>query len=305
LGARGYLLMQEVVVTDKLGRITAIDYPSGRVASLDYGDDGELKLIDLQDSVWRQENGRWNRYKYDGKKIESFEGRMAVTADGDIAKVTSSGEATIYHVDGTRTSVGEDNSSVTVNPAGKPVGIVDATGWVASCFYGADGRLQQLKLADRTWVKSGNEWHAFNGDGTIIEKFSGTFLVNSSGDIQQVRTGGKSVIRHRSGATTVVGTDGSRVKRDAESRIVAVTYPDGQTNEFLYDEKGGFVKILSEDGSYWERTGEDSWARFSEEQPIDGLTGSIEIDPDGDIIAIDGDTMFFTRVDGTEEERPV
>lgn len=297
--------MQDAVVTDKLGRITAIDYPSGRVASLDYGDDGELKLIDLQDSVWRQENGRWNRYKYDGKRMETFEGRMAVTPDGDIVKVTEEGEATIFHVDGTRTNVGSDNSTVTVNPAGKTVGIVDATGWVASCFYGNDGRLQQLKMADRTWVKNGNEWQAFNGNGSIVEKFNGTFLVNSSGDIQQVRTGDRSIIRHRSGATTVIGNDGSRVKRDARSRIVSVTYPDGQTNEFIYDENNALIKILSEDGSNWAKSDETSWVRFNDDQPIDSLQGTIEIDPDGDIIAIDGATMYLTRVNGTEEERPV
>jgi YD repeat-containing protein len=297
--------MQDFVVTDKLGRVTAIDYPSGRTASLDYNDGGELKLIDLQDSVWRQENGSWNRYKYDGKKIESFEGQMAVTADGDIVKITKNGEATIYHVDGTRTNISVDNSAVTVNPAGKPLAIVDATGWLASFTYGTDGRLQKLKLADRTWIKNGSEWQAENGDGKVVEKFNGTFLVNSSGDIQQIRTGGKSVIRHRDGSTTIISTDGSRVKRNAANAIIAVTYPDGQTNEFFYDDERRLNKILSEDGSYWVRVSDTSWERHNQSKTIDRLEGSVEIDPDGDIIAIDNGLMQITRANGKEESREI
>jgi YD repeat-containing protein len=297
--------MQDFVVTDKLGRVTAIDYPSGRTASLDYGDGGELKLIDLQDSVWRQESGRWNRYKYDGKKIESFEGRMTVTADGDIVKLAKNGEAMIYHVDGTRTNVSTDNSSVTVNPSGKPIAIVDATGLLASFTYGEDGRLQRLQLPDRAWVKSGNQWMSENGDGTKVEKFNGTFLVNANGDIQQIRTGGKSVIRHREGSTTIIDTDGSRVKRNAANVITAVTYPDGQTNEFFYDDKRKLTKILSEDGSCWQRKSSTKWERLNHGKKIDELEGSIEIDPDGDIIAVDKGLLQITRANGTEESRAI
>lgn len=79
-------------------------------------------------------------------------------------------------------------------------------------------------------------------------------------------------------------------------KVTAVTYPDGSSRKFSYDEAGLVVGIKHSDGTTWSRTG------IGDEWNIDGVlkyTGQVQVDKKGTFMYEDwqGDKVMFRTVD--------
>ncbi len=90
------------ITKDINGNPTSITYPDGTTNKVTYGADGnpsELKIMD--GSSWKKEDGKWNRYDQQNKKVESSDGDFKVSKNGDLIAVNKDGSVSeVLHPDG-------------------------------------------------------------------------------------------------------------------------------------------------------------------------------------------------------------
>jgi YD repeat-containing protein len=109
---------------------TDITYPDGTTNRVDYDEQGNPSELQNRDgSAWKKENGEWNRYEADGKKLDDHLSDIQVTEDGDIVGFKDGKPDIIKHPDGSTTQYGDDGTSQTTKDInGKTISVTHPDG---------------------------------------------------------------------------------------------------------------------------------------------------------------------------------
>jgi YD repeat-containing protein len=96
------------MTTDADGHVTSVTHPDGKTATVEYGDDGQAKKLNLPDGGHWEKKGEsnWQRTDKDGKVLDDLDGTISVSKDGAIVlDDQKSGESQISHLDGSRETI--------------------------------------------------------------------------------------------------------------------------------------------------------------------------------------------------------
>lgn len=185
---------------DKDGKLRSVTRPNGHTAKMDYDQNGSLKEIQLPDKSFKKEDGVWNEYDQQGKKVGKFDGDFATTKDGDVAVINKDNSTDVYHRDGSNTNIGADKSQVVTGPNGEVTSVTYPNGATNKIQYDADGFPKQIDSSNgSTLVKDGDHWTEYK-NGKKVGQVDAEFEVRDDGSIVSADSKGKRTTTHRDGS---------------------------------------------------------------------------------------------------------
>lgn len=192
------------------------------------------------------------------------------------------------------------------------------------------------------WVKEGDTWKQKNPDGTkYINKdggttdksdeantFHGTVTADQkTGDVTTVDDKGNTRVVHADGSadatdkeaqtTTKEKPDGSSITRNTDGQVTEITYPNGKTAKFEYDEKTKELNgYTDQDGRHWKKEEDGVWRQKAEDGKYVNSDGketdkkeeaatspNISVNKEnGDITFDDGKNKKVVHADGKVDE---
>ncbi len=191
---------QSQTTVDGDGRLRSVTRPNGHTAKMEYDKSGALKEVQLPEKSFKKEDGVWNEYDKDGKKVGKFDGDFATTKDGDVAVIDKDGSSEIYHRDGSSTSTGADKSQVVTGPDGEVTSVTYPNGSTNKIQYDADGFPKQIDSSNGSkLVNEGDHWTEYK-NGKKVGTVDGGFEVREDGSIVSVDSKGNRTTTHRDGS---------------------------------------------------------------------------------------------------------
>lgn len=292
-----------VVHLDEKDRVTRIEKPDGKKVDLEYDKKGDLSKVKLPDEgQWKKEDGVWSRYDKSGEKIDTLDGEISVSSDGDLAlHDNTTGETQVSHADGSRTVVHKDQSQMTKDSDGKVTSITHPDGKTAKLHYDENGELNKMNLPDGgQWNKTEDGWTRTDKNGKVIDQLDGQIAVSDEGDLALMDNNGETQISHLDGSRTVQHADQSQMTTDKDGKITSLTHPDGKTAKFEYGEDGQISAMHLPDNGVW-KSENGVWNRYDAGgNKIDTLEGTIQLSQKGDVVLVDSKagTMEVSSLNG-------
>lgn len=280
--------------------VTEVNYPDGSKTSVKYDENGNAKEVKLAaDRTWKKNGDHWERYDAKGKSVETFDGDITVTKDGDVAAISKDGKTThIKHPDGSETDIDGD-SQTTVDGDGKLRSVTRPNGHTAKMDYDQKGSLKQIELPDKTFKKEDGVWNEYDSSGKKVGKFDGDFAATKDGDVAVINPDKSSEVYHRDGSSTNTGADKSQVVSGPDGEVRSVTYPSGATDKIEYDADGFPKQIESSNGSKLVKEG-DHWTQYKNGKKVGPVDAEVEVREDGSIVTVDSNgNRTTTNRDGS------
>lgn len=184
---------------DSDGKLRSVTRPNGHTAKMDYDKDGSLKEVQLPDKTFKKEDGVWNEYDPQGKKVGKFDGDFATTKDGDVAVVNPDNSSDVYHRDGSSTNTGADKSQVVTGSDGEVTSVTYPNGATNKIQYDKDGFPTQIDHSNGSkLVREGDHWTEYK-HGKNVGPVDAAVEVRDDGSIVTVDSKGKRTTTHRDG----------------------------------------------------------------------------------------------------------
>lgn len=191
---------QSQSTVDGDGRLRSVTRPNGHTARMDYDQNGSLKEVQLPDKTFKKEDGVWNEYDQQGKKVGKFDGDFATTKDGDVAVINPDKSSEVYHRDGSSTNTAADKSQVVTGPDGEVTSVTYPNGATNKIQYDSDGSPKQIDHSNGSkLVKEGDHWTEYR-NGKKVGQVDAAIEVKDDGSIVTVDSKGKRTTTHRDGS---------------------------------------------------------------------------------------------------------
>lgn len=262
------------VKKDAQGRVTEVSLPEGQRRQFGYDDKGELnRVVQPSGDTYVRKDGKW---QVEGKPSQPLDFQNPEVNDRGELRYTRRDGSTVRHdPSGDTWTRSKDGTDVVTNSR-------DQVTWVS--HPNGDSRVftydQQGKLS--SYTEKGKNFYV-GADGNVTDQLGKPTgfknpVVGKDGSLTLTDSNGKA-------NTAFHQADGSIVKRTAEGRTTEVTYSDGSTRKFGYNDKGRLNSFTDRDGTKFEL--KESRDRFG--------------NPVNDFVAANGETRrnLSVQADGT------
>lgn len=284
--------------TDASGNITEIDGPKGQKTEIPKYEDGKPALIILPngETLDKQADGTWNRFKPDGTAGEPFVGDVNVSKDGTLTFKGKDKSEEVKHPDG---------SSVSTDKDGHVTRVEKTNGSTREMKY-EDGKLVEISMGkDGSLKKEGEEWVARDGSGKEKSREKADISYNKDGSRVTVTEDGTR-ISAPDGSSKIIFKDNSQLTMDSNNRVTQIVDSDGHKTSIKYGHAGRYnliepVEMTTKTGSVWKRGEDDTWSQYKQGKATGKqFHGRIDISEEGDVTrSTDGKVLSSTHRDGS------
>lgn len=298
------------ITTDINNRPIEIRQPKGDSNRVEYDSKGDpTRITDQDGNSWTKQGDKWTQRDKDGKQIDSLDGRIHVTEEGDIVRVGNDGKSYWRtNADGSGTETTKDRAIISRDPEGKVNEVIYPDGTRTEIKYDEKGPLELKTKSGSTWSRNPDgTWNQTDENGKPgIQNGEMDVKVNDKGEVSFVTKDGlESFTRKPDGSSHHQSRDGYEISKDDQDRPTEIRYPNGTTNRIEYDKAGDPSRITDQNGNSWVKDGDKWTQRDKNGKQIDSLDGRIHVTKEGDIVGVgnDGQTYWRQNLDGSRTEQ--
>jgi YD repeat-containing protein len=284
--------------TDASKHITEIIGPKGQKTEIPKYEDGKPALIILPsgETLDKQADGTWNKFKPDGTAGEPFVGDINVSKDGTLTFKGKDKSEEVKHPDG---------SSVTTDKDGHVTRVEKTNGSVREMKY-ENGKLAEISMGkDGSIKKEGDEW---------VQRDASGKETRSKGDIHYDKDGSRvdvtsevTRISARDGSSKLIYKDNSQLSMDSDKRVTEFVDNEGHKTSIKYGHAGRYnliepIERTTQSGSVWKREEDDSWSQYRDGKSTGKVFhGRVDVSENGDITrsTTDGKVVDSRHPDGS------